>query len=1165
MTCTCGYRNDSDAKYCGFCGEVLRGQPAVVTAQLCHACQRPLRPTDRFCSGCRVALPSVIPNSYTPDHLVREVLNTRSAFEGEQKHVTVMFADLVGFTAITEKMERATKSNLETVRQIVVGALMIIRDKVHEYKGNVNQFLGDGAMALFGAPLAQEDHPGLALRAALAISEELVTYAEEVQRKWGVQCRLRIGINTGVTLVGAIGDNIRHDYTATGDATNVASRLQHAAEPGEIWVSYDTHKLAESDFEWEALEPRKVRNREELVHAYKLLGLRRTTLSKFERPSERGLTPFTGREKELRTLLDAWSEARAGRGQVVSVEAEAGLGKTRLLHEFKRSLGPQEGVVLCEGSCFDYGTTSAYLPFRELLKSLLHLEGVKSEADGASRVARNIAELGLEPTVAAAISNVLSYAVPEEFRATSAQVVRDRTVAGLRELVKALTLRRPLVLVIEDLHWIDEATQQVVTALVDDAAKLRLLLVLVFRPEYLPQLAKASPSFSEPEVEADEPRELGSVSRIKLLRSPETSAEMVRAVLSRPHATGVALKSISTQQSNEMVRQILDAKSVPRELELLVSSTAQGTPLFIEELVLSLIERGALVRRGEEWVLDAAPDTLRVPERVQNLFAARVDRLDEGLKELLKVASVMGRVFSPAILSQVSHVGAGDLDSSLRQLEALELIYKLPDSAPLAYSFKHALCQEAVYEQIRISKRQQFHGDVARVMEQSYADRLDEHCELLAHHYGSSSALDKAIDYLRMANRKAIRMSAMADAKKYHERARTVLAQLPDGAHNKQRRLELVLDQVFVALALFEYRNYYALLGEHWALAETLADRRLLGAFHARVGWCEWSIGDFAAGIQTLNRAVEHCQAAGNDEDLGFALMTRAWCELDRGDFLEALESCHEAYAALGRKFDLQSHVRTGAAATAVYAYLGRWKEGIEEGKRAIEIAERYGDPGAASFAAVVATWNYAFMGDLEQALATANFALSKATAPADQLFAIGSLALVKCRMGNAAEAAESLKLVVDNIRPLSFPACETFGLYYGEALLRNGELPRAKKELLECLKVIEPADAKFYVACAHRLLAEVALAEGGDQLSASGRLFEASMATLEGLGAKNELALAWAGYGRLQQKLNEPEAAKSYSLRALRTFNELGTRVEPDRVRRALAELGHSPEGDNV
>jgi tetratricopeptide (TPR) repeat protein len=1022
------------------------------------------------------------------------------------------------------------------------GCFEILTRSVHRYEGTVNQFTGDGIMALFGAPVAHEDHAVRALRSALAIRDDMRDYDAEVRRRWQVPCRMRIGVNSGTVVVGSIGNNLRMDYTAVGDATNVAARLQQGAPPGAIWVSDATQRLGGGEFAWDRLEPQRVRGREGSVAAFELLDQRRPVPSKFDEPTERGLTPLVARDQELQQLETAWTQARLGRGRVVSIVGEAGLGKTRLLHEFKRKFGSGPASTLCEGSCFAHGDTSSYLPFRDVLKALFQLEGIRSEAEAARRISRVVEEIGLDPTaVTAPVLNVLSYPITDtEFEALPAHLKRERTITALRLVISAMAARQPLLLVIEDLHWIDHATEEVVSGLVDDAESRSLLLVLVFRPEYLHSWENRAHH-----------------SRIALARLPSpSSVEMVRSVLRRPHAVWVSLRQLSPDQSTHMVRQILGSDGIPPELEQLVSQTTDGNPLFIEELLLSLMEVGALTRGEGHWIFEKkSREAQELPRTLQGLFHARVDRLSDELKETLRIASVIGRVFSPEILAEASGQGAS-LTKALTDLEDLELVYRQADTSPVTYSFKHVLGQQAVYDSILRANKLKHHERVGRAIETVHPDRLPEHCELLAFHYERSSDIQKAVQYLHQANKKSVGVSAMEDAQNYFERASKLLEQLPGDEPTNRRRLELVLDQVFVVLALFKYREYHELLMAHAALAEGLGDRRLLGAFHARVGWCQWSMGDFSPGIETLNQAAEHCRVAGNDGDLGLALMTRAWCELDLGDFAPALSTCQASLAALDRKFDLQSYVRTRSAAAAINAYLGRWTAAIAEGEKAIEMGEQFGDGGTTSFAAMVATWVCAFQGDLGEALRMADLAVQKAVSPADSLFARGSRALVQSRMGQAEEAVEVLAGVVAVIRPMRFPACETFDLYFCEALWRAGQHARARAALKECLGVVEPCGMRFYAASARRLLGEVELAEGGENLSAAARHFEESIKVLEALGAENELALAWAGYGRLRKEIGDRAGARDYLSRALDTFERLGTRLEPERVRRTLADL---------
>lgn len=1127
----CGSENRATAAFCGACG---LGREAD-----CPACGRRNSATQQFCDGCGASLteppPSSASPSYTPRHLIDRVLVSRKTVKGEKKLVTVLFADIAGFSALAERLDP------EAVHAIMEGCFEILTRSVHRYEGTVNQFTGDGVMALFGAPVAHEDHAIRALSSALAIREDLLAYDVEVQRRWQVPFRVRIGVNSGTVVVGSIGDSLRTDYTAVGDVTNVAARLQQSAPPGAIWVGEVTHRLGGSGFSWSRLEPGKVRGREGQVLAFELNDKRSPPLGRVDEPSSRVLTPLVAREPELNQLEVAWAQARLGRGGVVSIVGEAGLGKTRLLHEFKRKVETGPPSILWEGSCFAHGDTSSYLPFREILRTLFELDGIRSESDAARRVVRVVEELGLDSaTVAAPVLNILSYSVADaDFRALPANLVRERTVSALRAVIAAVAARQPLVLVIEDLHWIDRATEEVVRGLVNDAESQSLLLVLAFRPEYLHSW-----------------KDRAHHSHIALARLPSpSSAEMVRAVLRRPQAIWVALRQLSAGQSAEMVRQVLDSQGIPPALEELVSQATDGNPLFIEELLRSLIEVGELTRRGHDWVLNKSPEGLTLPRTLQGLFLARVDRLNDDLKEVLQIASVIGRVFGADVLAEASGRGAR-VNAALGDLEDLELVYRQADTSPGTYSFKHVLSQQAVYDSLLRGKQQQHHERVGRAIESLHPDRRHEHCELLAFHYERSANYDKAVEYLHQANLKSIGVSAMEDASRYFDRASNLFKLLPADAPNNQRKLELVLDQVFVALALFKYREYRELLGAHASIAETLGDRRLLGAFQARVGWCQWSMGDFAAGIETLDRAAENCTAAGNDNDLGLALMTRAWCELALGDFERALLTCEASLRALERKFDLQCYLRTRAAASVVNACLGRWGSAIAEGKKAVQIGQDYGDVGATSFAAMVATWPYVFMGDLEQALSMADFAIEKAASPADSLFARGSRALVQCRMGQAAEAAEILGGVVAVIRSLRFPECERFTLYFCESLWRTGQLAKARTALGECLAVVEPCGMQFFRAYAHRLLGEVELAEGGEHLSAAARHFEESMAVLGAVGAENELALAWVGYARLRKEIGDREGARGYLVRALDTFERLGTRIEPDRIRQTLADL---------
>jgi predicted ATPase/class 3 adenylate cyclase len=1058
---------------------------------------------------------------------------------GERRQLTIVFCDLVGSTALSQRLDP------EDLRDLLRAYHAICRDAVVRHEGHISQFLGDGVLAYFGYPIAHEDDAVRAVHAALTILDTIALLNQGIAKGLQTEVHVRIGVDSGVTVIGESRSGDPQERMAFGEPVNLAAAIQAVAEADTVVVSPASAKLISGQFELNELRSQPLKGFARPVELFRVLkatGAR----SKFEAAARGRLTPHVGRDDELRTLELAWQQAREGQGRVVSLVGEAGLGKSRLLHEFRRAVGarPEGATVVYEGSCFAHGDASSYLPFRDLMRTMLGLGDIDSAQQAAERMASELSALGVEAApIAPFVLNMLSYTVDDElFRALPAHVIRERTVAALRAVIVAVAQRQPIVLVIEDLHWIDAATEEVVNALVDAAQTAHMLLLLVFRPEYMHEWDKRAHH-----------------SWIALTRLPSPSgAELVRAVLRRPHAVLVPLRELSSDQSAEMVRRLLDAPLVPSALEQLVLDATEGNPLFIEELIASLIERGELIRHDQGWVLAsrAAP---KLPRTLQGVLLGRVDLLSDLQKEVLRLASVVGRVFSAAVIAGASGLGAA-VQGVLGELERIALVYRMSDASPPIYSFKHVLCQQAVYDSLVRPSRERYHSRVGFAIESLYPNRAQEHCEILAFHFERSTEVDKAVEYLQMANRKSIVVSAMADAQDYFQRADKLLPLLPQDTRNKQRRLEFVLDQVFVALALFKYREYHELLEAHASIAETLGNRRLLGAFLARVGWCQWANGDFGAGIQTLNRAAEHCEAAGNDDDLGLALMTRAWCELGRGDFEPALSTCEAALRALESKFDLQSYVRTRAAATAVNAYLGRWNRAIAEGKKAVEAAQQYGDSGATSFAAMIAAWPYAFMGSLDQALELANLAVEKAVSPADRLFAQGSRALVECKLGQAAKAAEVLAEVVAVIRAMHFPACETYSLYYCEALWRAGQLEQAKVALGEVLEIVEACEMRLYVATVKRLLAEVALDEGGGQTKVALRYFEESIRTLAALGAENELALARVGYARALQRSGDADAARKQVSDALAVFERLGTLHESDRARSVLGSVASHP-----
>jgi class 3 adenylate cyclase len=453
MTCPhCQHANPADARFCTDCGQPL--------ARLCPACQTPNTPDSRFCKACGTSLTAppqpdlraAVPQSYTPRHLTEKILTSRSALEGERKQVTVLFCDLANSTSLAERL------GPEAMHTLLNRFFELALAEVHSYEGTINQFLGDGFMALFGAPVAVEDHARRGALAALGIHKGIQQLRTEAGLYDEMALSVRIGMNTGLVVVGRIGDNLRMDYTAIGDTTNLAARMQQIAPTGAIWVTEATYRTAGEAFAWQALGPMAVKGKEDDLPVYALLGQYQVR-SRFEVVAQRGLTQFVGRYPELQRLLAALMQAQRVEGQVVSVVGEAGIGKSRLLHEFKQHL-EHEDVPYVEGSCFAYGNSISYLPFIEIMKGFFGLEERESEAEMKRRIASRLATLALDAAaVAPYLYHLLALSVEDEvFPNLTSELLRQRTVEALKALVLAVARQQPLVLILEDVHWIDKAT-----------------------------------------------------------------------------------------------------------------------------------------------------------------------------------------------------------------------------------------------------------------------------------------------------------------------------------------------------------------------------------------------------------------------------------------------------------------------------------------------------------------------------------------------------------------------------------------------------------------------------------------------------------------------------------------------------------------------------------
>jgi class 3 adenylate cyclase/tetratricopeptide (TPR) repeat protein len=699
------------------------------------------------------------PSAYTPLHLAERIraeqaaLEARGSADGERKTITALFADLKGSTALIEGLDP------EEARAIIDPALQLMMDAVHQYDGYVAQALGDGIFALFGAPLAHEDHPQRALYAALRMQESMHRYADTLRAKGYPPLLMRVGINTGEVVLRSIRkDDLHADYVPVGHSTNLAARMEQLATPGSIVVSAYTHRLTDGYFAFKDLGATQIKGVEEPLHIYEVLGVGplRTRLQVSVR---RGLTRFVGRQSELEQLQQALEQAKAGHGQIVGTMGEPGLGKSRLFYEFVGAYGRTPLLVL-EAYSVSHGKATAYLPVIELLKSYFDIQTQDDERKRREKVGGKVLMLdrSLEDTLPYLFALLGIEEQPSPLQQMDAQIRRQRTFEALKKLFLRESLNQPLVLIFEDLHWIDGETQGFLDVLSESVASARLLLLTNYRPEYRHEWG-------------------GKTYYTQLRLAPFGKAE------AEEFLTALLGESVGAT-----------GRSPLHALKQLILEKTQGTPFFMEEIVQELIEQEVLVRDAVGAHSCAPlPTELHIPPTVQGILVARIDRLAPDEKALLQQLAVIGRQFPMSLIRQVLTQSEADLYRLLASLQRKEFLYEQPAFPESEYIFKHALTQEVAYGTVLQEQRKALHEQTAQAIEALFHDRLEEHYDELARHYSRGGNTEKAIEYLELAGKQAVQQSANAEAIAHLTAALDLLSTLPASAERAKQELTLLL------------------------------------------------------------------------------------------------------------------------------------------------------------------------------------------------------------------------------------------------------------------------------------------------------------------------------------------------------------------------------------
>jgi len=1108
----CNAENPETKKFCHKCGTKL--------SLICPQCSSECLLEHEFCGDCGHAIAETapidysLPQSYTPKFLADKIITARSTMEGERKLVTVLFADVANYTSISEKLDP------EEVHQIMDGCFKVLMDEIHRYEGTIDKFTGDGVMALFGAPVAHEDHAQRACYAALAIQRAIDEYGEKIEKECGVEFKMRVGLNSGPVVVGSVGNDLRMDYTAIGDTTNLASRMQTMANPGEVMASADTHKMARDFFKFEALGKVEVKGKALPLEAHQLIEAGEVE-TRFEAAVAKGLTKFVGRKREIGALKEAFGKAQSGSGQVVCIVGEAGVGKSRIILEVREML-PQGKYTYLEGRCLHYGGAMPYLPFLDILRSYFDIKEGEREFVIKKKMKEKVDQLdeqlgGILPP----LHEILSLKVEDEgYPKLDPQKKREIIFEAIRDLLIRESQNRPLILAVEDLHWIDRTSEEFLNYLIGWLANARILLILLYRPEYT--------------------HLWGSKSCYSQLR----------------------VDQLSTNTSVELVRSILEEGEMVPELRELILRRAAGNPLFMEELTHTLLENGSIEKKDHEYVLSTKASEIQVPDTIQGIVAARMDRLEENLKRTMQVASVIGRDFAYRILQTITGMRE-ELKSYLLNLQGLEFIYEKSLFPELEYIFKHALTQEVAYNSLLLKRRKEIHERIGRAIEELYPDRLEEFYEALAFHFKQGDSLDKAIDYLIKSGEKSSDLYAVEEAHRHFQEAFDILSGKPGRPKEEDTLLiDLLIKWAYVFYHRGDFRGLTDVFSAHEGLAESLDDKARLGMFYGWLGFALSQRVNLKESYEYLQKALEIGEEIGDQRVIGYACTWLTWtCGylglLDEGvaygkraqEISKALESDHYLY------------FKSLSALGFIYEWQGERKNVFAAGEAVVEYGKRYSSIRSLVMGYVTMAWGHSLDGDSSSEVECIQHALEVSADPFYALIPKSWLAGAYFFSGQFQEGEDVAQEV------LAFG--EEFGCDMVVAVMRvllaavavlKGQVNEGLESAEDAIQsVLEAGYKTNAIVCQagigklYGMLEEVvphAKEKAAEHLNAAIEL-------AKGIGAKPNMARAYLDLGILHSTHGEKDKARECISNAVQLFEQCELKNSLKEAQEALESLG--------
>jgi class 3 adenylate cyclase/tetratricopeptide (TPR) repeat protein len=1131
----CGRTNRSGIRFCEGCGAAL--------ARACPQCNENVPAEARFCGACGQLLDSFVEPqepaaSAAPAALAERIRRQRPA-EGERRIVTVLFVDAVESTPLAERLGE------EGMYSLMRGATERMSDAVHAHEGYVATFTGDGMMALFGAPIAHEDSARRAVAAALRMQSALASYAEDIERRHGVSCRFRVGLNTGPVVVGTVTDDLRMDFTAIGDTVNLAARMEQGADPGAVLISEHTHRAVADFFECERVGDLAVKGQAELVPGWRVI--RETAVrTRFEAAAERGLSRLVGRDRQLALLKERVEESLRGSGEVVFVSGEAGIGKSRLMLELRTAVeGPSARWL--EGRCVSFARNSAYLPVIDLLKRVFGIVDGDDEAAIITRVDGTVA--GWDESAQKRVP-YLKYLLSVDPGDESVGLMdpQERRV----EIFDALEA-----LVTEDLHWADQMSLEALERLMAVVPGLPVLLLITHRPDYEPP-----------------------PHQIRVLR----------------------LEPLDDAESTALTGDVLGVTALAPDLASLITSKAEGNPFYIEEVSKSLVECGVLARVDETYRLGRPIEEVQLPGSVQEVILSRIDRLESESREVMQLAAVVGREFTARVIERMSDLHA-QLFEVLGDLSHLELIFEKTRFPELAYVFKHALIHDVAYATLMADRRRALHRLAGTAIEALYADRLAEHYETLAHHYSEGQDWEKALDFLDKAGDKAAAAYANRDAAEFYGRALEVCATL--GGDALPASASLAARRAFAHFGLGDVAGAVSDFDRMLDAARRLGNRSLEGTALAFRGYMQVWTNDWEQAEASL-RSAQAIAEDGFDEvrplaNLGMVLLrftgnrlpevkpfllsvdeiaglpdpflegqwrvmlggVQHWFGRDR----EAVGTARHLSDAAGRI--VGNRLWTGWVETMALGTLGEYEETLRLLETLQSTSERVGDVLITPRLLNTLGWIFGELQDLQRGLewnqACVEFVQGIPGFPnpdveaharlnlGDYLVALGRPVEAEVHF-QAAEARFRSPLPAD--RWMAWRYGQHLFHSYGELWLARGDLDRARAYADECLELALFHSSTKNIVKARRLQAQILLARG--RFKEAEEELAAALATAHEVGNPPQLWKTHAAIGELRDVQGRSTEALMAYREAVAVIDRVAAGLTDESLRVILLSSDH-------